>query len=912
MHDWQSEVRARLEPLNLKPEREADIVDEIAQHLAERYRDATQAGASPEEATRVALAEFRAGNVLAQRIAALKQAHAPAAVTAGASTGRLFADLKQDLRYAARVFAKQPGFAVTAVLILALGIGATTAIFSVVNAVVIRPLPYPESDAVVTVTHSAVFGNVRGNNFPFSPQMLEIYATNGSVFEELGMYRPGQASITGLEEPEQGNTLLVTASTLRALNVQPALGRWFSRDDDQPGAAETAILSNGYWQRRFGGDAGVIGRTITVDGRPREVIGVMPSRFTLRELPVDLILPMRLNLAQPPPDFCCIGLARLKPGITAADANADVDRMLPIYLERYMRPAGGAQADALQLRAAVRALKEDVVGNVGQVLWALLGSISLLLLIACANVANLVLVRAETRATELALRMALGARAGRLARGLMVESLALSLIGGLIGVGLAYGGLRALLAYPPTNLPRLNEITIDLPVLGFALGVSVLSGFVFGLVPILRLVRPRLSNLTALAHSAGRWASAGKSQYRSQNTLVVVQVALALVMLVSSGLMIRTFQNLRSVEPGFTDPAAVQTVRLSMPASTEPESAVRTQQQLLERLAAIPGITSAAYTVSLPMEGAPNAIVAAEDETYESGELPPTRTIMGISPGLLQTLGTPLRAGRDFDWVELYEQRNVALISESFAREAWSSVEGALGKRIRVGTDGPWQEVVGVVANVYHNGVDREAPATVYWPAREHPFVAGGTYVPQSVAFALRSERTSTESLLADIRRAVAEVTPGLPLAAVGTLAQTYRDHPSMARSAFSLALLSIAGAMALLLSIVGIYGVLAYAVVQREREVGIRIALGAAPRAVKRMFVYRGMILSGIGIVFGAVAAAALTRLMSSLLFGVTPLDVATFVVAAAFLAAAALLASYVPARRAATIDPMETLRAE
>jgi predicted permease len=913
MHDWRSEVRERLRPLRLKAEREADIVEEISLHLAERYREAVSGGVSPDEATRLALAEFRAGNVLAQRIAGLEQARAPAPVTAGASTGRLFADLRQDFRYAMRAFRKQPGFAATAVLVLALGIGATTAIFSVVNAVVIKPLPYPEADAVVTVTHSAVFGNVRGNSFPFSPQMLEIYSANGQAFEELGLYRPGQAAITGLGDPEQANTLLVTASTLRALNVQPALGRWFSPDDDQPGAAETAILSDGYWQRRFGGDRSVIGRTITVDGRPREVIGVMPARFTLREIPTDLILPMRLNMTPPPPDFCCTGLARLKPGFTVADANADVDRMLPTYLDRYMRPAGGAQADALQLRAAVRPLKEDVVGDVGRVLWPLLGGISLLLIIACANVANLLLIRAETRASELALRTALGAGRGRLARGLVVESLTLSLIGGLIGVGLAYGGLQALLAFPPSNLRRLNEIGIDVPVLGFALGISIASGMLFGLMPIVRVAGRRLSNLAGALRGGGLWESTGKHPYRSQNALVVAQVALALVMLVSSGLMIRTFQNLRSVEPGFADPATVQTVRLSLPASLGPDGIVRTQEQILERMAAIPGVTSAAYADLLPMQGGEGGvIVAVEDETYESGVLPPTRRIMGVSPGLLQTVGTPLLAGRDFDWAELHEQRNVALISESFARETWSSVEAALGKRIRVGTDGPWQEVVGVVADVYHNGVDREAPDTVYWPARAHPFVAGGTYVPQSVAFALRTERTGTDSMLVDVRRAVGEVMPHLPIVQVGTLAQIYRDHPSMARSSFSLALLGIAGAAALLLSIVGIHGVLAYAVVQRRREVGIRIALGAAPRTVKSMFVNRGMILAGIGIAVGAAAAAGLTRLMSSLLFGVAPLDAATFAAAAAFLALAALLASYIPARRATTIEPMQTLRAE
>jgi predicted permease len=916
MHDWKSEVRARLATLRLKPEREADIVDEISQHLTERYREAISAGATPDEATRVALAEFRAGNALAQRIAVLRQAHAPAGVTAGASTGRLFADLHQDLRYALRVSAKQRAFTATAVLIIALGIGATTAIFSVVNAVVIKPLPYPDADAVVRVAHSAVTGGVRGDgSFAFfSSQVLEVYEANGQVFEEMGMYRSARATITGRGDSEQVNTLVVTAGTLRALNVQPALGRWFSREDDAPGAAETVILSDGYWQRRFGGDPAVIGRSITVDGRPHEVIGVMPARFTLRDRPMDLILPTRMNAASPgAQNFCCDAVARLKPGMTVADANADVDRMLPIYLDNYLRLIPGAPVDAMQFRAAVRPLKQDVVGNVGQVLWVLLGSISLLLLIACANVANLVLVRAETRGTELALRTALGARSGRLARGLMVESLTLSMIGGLIGVALAYGGLRILLAFPPANLPRLNEIAIDLPVLGFALGVSVFSGLLFGLVPILRVVGQRSSNLAVAMRSGGRGASAGRSQYRSQNTLVIVQVALALVMLVSSGLMIRSFQNLRSVEPGFTDPATVQTVRLAALSRMPTDTLVRTQEQVLARLSTIPGVTSAAYTTLLPMEGGGDFTTAAEGEAYESGQLPPSRRLVGVSPGLLRTLGTPLLAGRDVEWAELHEQRNVALVSEGFAREAWNTVEGAVGKRIDVGGDGSWLDVIGVVADVYHYGVDRPAPATVYWPAREQLLLAPGmTSVPSPVTVTLRSDRAGAESMVAEIRRAVAEVTQELVITQVGTLERVYRDHPSLARRAFSLTLLGIAGAMALLLSVVGIYGVLAYAVVQRQREVGIRVALGAAPRTVKSLFVYRGMVLSAIGIGVGAVAAAGLTRLMSSLLFGVTPLDVVTFVVAAAFLAVAALLASYVPARRAATIDPMKTLRAE
>jgi putative ABC transport system permease protein len=813
----------------------------------------------------------------------------------------------RDLQQTLRGLPRRPTFTLAVVLTLALGTGATTAIFSVVSGVVIKPLPYPDSAAIVTVLPSSMNAGVR-NDFSFTPQMLEVFAANGRVFEELGMYRYGQSAITGFGAPEQANTVLVTAGTLRALNVQPALGRWFSRDEDAPGAAETAILSDGYWQRRFGGDKSIIGRAIVVDGRPREVIGVMPARFTLRELRMDVILPERFNMAQPPPDFCCTGVARLKPGMTAADANADVDRMLPMYLDKYMRPYF-AGADALQLRAAVRPLKQDVVGDIGRVLWVLLGSIGILLLIACANVANLLLVRAETRGTELAVRAALGAGPGRLARGLIVESLALSLMGGLVGIALAYGGLRILLAFPPANLPRLNEIAIDLPVLGFALGVSVVAGLVFGLVPVMRAARRRLSS------GGARWASAGKSQHRSQNVLVVVQVALALVLLVSSGLMIRTFQNLRGVEPGFTDPATVQTVRLSMQGtgSTGMTSLARMAEPIRERLAEIPGVASAAYAGALPMQDGTNFTVAAEGVTYQTEELPPARRIKWISPGWLQTLGTPLLTGRDFEWTEVREQRDVVLVSDSFARESWSSIESAVGKRIDIGNDGTWQEVIGVVAEVYDDGVDRPSPPTVYWPAREQvQMTTLGAYVPASISFVLRSERTGTESLLAEIRRAVAEVAPDLPLAAVGTLEQAYRAHPSMARSSFSLALLGIAGVTALLLSLVGIYGVLAYAVTQRRREVGIRVALGAAPRAVKRMFVYRGLLLSGIGIVAGAVAAAGLTRLMSSLLFGVTPLDAVTFAAAAAFLAVAALCASYVPARRAATIDPMQTLKAD
>ncbi len=595
----------------------------------------------------------------------------------------------QELRHAGRMLRMNPAFSITAILTLALGMGATTAMFSVVNGVVIKPLPYPESDALVTVTHSAVFVNERIRNFPFSPQMFAVYSTNGQAFEELAMWRPGHVAITGQGDSEQAVAVMATQGFLPALGVQPALGRWFSRGDDQPGSAETVILSNGYWLRRLGGDPQVIGRAMTIDSRTHTVFGVMPESFNIGgSTPIDLILPLRINLAQPPGDYSYRAFGRLKKGATVAQANADIGRMLPVFLERY----AGHRMDSLHLEPAVRPFKEDVVGNTGEILWVLLGSISILLLIACANVANLLLVRSESRGQELAIRTALGAGRSHIARAITVESLTISLLGGLLGLGLAYGGLRALVAYGPANLPRLGEIGIDPAVLVFTAVMSIASGLVFGLIPILKVVGPKSTwSLAQFVRGGGRWASSGKSQHRSQDVLVVVQVALALVLLVGSGLMVRTFQNLRKIEPGFSRPESIQTMRVSMPDSMgkDAEGVSRMQRAILERLAAIPGVTSAAYTDELPTEDGIGAIVAPEGKVYASGEIPPVRRVKFISPGLLGTLGTPLRAGRDFDWAEVSSQRNVSLVSETFARETWSSVTGAIGKRIRIGTIGP-------------------------------------------------------------------------------------------------------------------------------------------------------------------------------------------------------------------------------
>jgi len=911
MREWAGHVRPRLSSLRLSPPREHEIVEELSQHLDDRWRELVAGGTPEDDAARLALAEFREGNLLAKYMAPLQQAHAPVPITPGAPSGSVLRDVWQDLRYAARMVRRQPTFSLTAILTLALGIGATTAMFSVVNGVVIKPLPYPESENVVTIGVSAVFGTQHTPDFPLAPRMFASYAEDGRSFQEFGLFTIGEATVTGLGSPEHTNTLQVTRGILTALDVHPALGRWFSPDDHRPGSQDTVILSGGYWQRRFGGDPQVIGRVITIDSSPRAVIGVMPASFSVRGIPADLILPLRFEPVRVDPGllpagFCCRGIARLKPGATMAQANGDVARMV----EAWKRVENKAQLEDLQLGPAVRPLKDDVVGDVGRVLWVLLGSIGVLLLIACANVANLLLVRAEGRGQELALRTALGAGWGRIARALLVESLTLSLLGGLVGLGLAYGGLRVLVALAPPNLPRLNEIAIDAAALGFAVVTSIASGLLFGLFPIVRLVRSKSPlSLADSVRGGGRSASAGKNQNRSQNALVVVQVALALVLLIGSGLMIRTFHNLRNVQPGFTDPGTIQAVRISLSAVDvpQPEHVTRAQQDILDRLAAIPGVASAAFVDALPTEPFRiNAIVAAEGQDYGSKGIPPTRTIRIISPGALQTLGTPLLVGRDFTWEEIDDQRNVAMVSESFARAEWSTVEGAIGKRVLIGTSQTWQDVIAVVADVHDAGADSPAPQMIYWPARLQDFVAG-TLVPRSVNFVLRSDRTGTEAFVRDIRQAVVEVMPGLPVFQVRTLRQVYEQ--SMAPTSFSLILLAIAGGMALLLGIVGIYGVLAYAVMQRRREVGIRLALGAQSGSVKRLFVYRGMMLSGAGIAIGAAVAAGITRWMSSLLYGVTPVDAVTFAAAATVLMLAALAASYLPAQRVAAVDPVETL---
>jgi predicted permease len=783
--------------------------------------------------------------------------------------------------------------------------------FSVINGILLKPLPYRDPDALVGVWQTAPGLNIK--DLELSPSDYFTFRDENRSFEHIGVWNGGSVSVTGLGPPERVQSLFVTEGTLNALGVQPALGRWFNPKDDSPESPDTVILTHGYWQRRFGGEASAIGRRLLVDGKAREIIGVMPQHFRFLEEKPSLILPMRFNRGKTfLGNFSYHPLARLKTGVTIPQANADVGRMIPMVNAKFSPPPGFSVKlfEQAGIRPAVRPLIQDVVGELGKVLWVLMGSIAVVLLIACANVANLLLVRAEGRQQELAVRLALGASSSQIAGELLVESVLLGILGGVAGLGLAYAALRLLAAIGPAYLPRLDNITIDAPLLLFTLAISLAAGMLFGLIPVIKYATPRVA---ASLRGGGRTLSQSKERHRARNMLVVLQTALAVVLLIGCGLMIRTFQALRHVHPGFTGAAELETLRLEIPEAQikEPERVVRMFQEILEKVKAIPGVTSAALSNSVPTDGNNSTdLLYAEDRVYAEGQLPPLRRFKFVAPGFFQTMGTRLVAGRDVTWTDLYDKREIALVSENLARELWRTPNAALGKRIREGMKDPWREVVGVVEDVRHDGADQKPPSTVYWPILMRNFWGGETWLRREVVYAIRSNRAGSESFLKEVRDAVWSVNPELPLARIRTMEEVFRA--SMARSSFALVMLAIAAGMALLLGTVGIYGVISYSVSQRTRELGIRIALGAPLGAVRAMVVRNGLFLTAIGLALGLGAAAALTRLMVSLLFEISRVDPPTYLAVSGGLLGAAAAASYFPAHRASTVDPVEALRAE
>jgi putative ABC transport system permease protein len=825
--------------------------------------------------------------------------------------------LGRELRFALRGLARRPAFTIAAVLTLAIGIGATTAIFSVVYSVLIKPLPYPNAGELVRIRHTAT---VAPEDLTNSPSMYFTYRAENRTLAEIGMWSDGGETLTRADGTERVRSLRVTYGLLQAVGVQPVRGRWFTETEHGPTAElpSPIILSYGFAQSRFGSDAAALGQELQINGRQSQVVGIMPRDFRFLDMSpqFDIIVATRLDPARATiGNFNLQALARLKPGFTPEEARADLERMLPIWLEAWPIIQGfSATREAIQnwrITPVVRPLKDDMVGGVASALWVLLGAIGAVLLVACANIANLMLVRADTRRPELALRAALGAVPARIARELLVESLVIGAIGGALGLVLAYAGLQILVAIGPSNLPRLAEIAVHPAVLAFTVVISLASTLAFGSITALK----HAFSANVFAFGGARGSSTSRERSATRSALVVVQVALALVLVVSSVLMIRTFQALRDVDPGFADPTTIQTVRTWVPNdSGGPARFTRLQHEILDAIAALPGVDSAAFTSNLPMEGAPfvaNVLVRIEGRPVAPGETPPPRRVKFASPGYFETMGTRLVAGRDFTWADVEAGGRVALISEELARELGAKPADALGKRIGtpVETD-DWREVIGIVQSVKEDALYQAAPSVVYFPAFMENAFGGPASGAGTVSFVVRSDRTGTATFTNEIREAVWSVNRDVPVALERTMQDLYAG--TLARTSFSLVMLAIAGAMALALGVIGIYGVIAYVVSQRVREIGIRLALGAPQRQVRRMFLRQGLALTGIGIAIGLVAALAVTRFLSSLLFGIGPTDAVCYVAALVVILAAAALASYLPARRAAAIDPVHTLKAD
>jgi predicted permease len=882
-----------------------DISVSIQEHIEERTEELMTDGIPRAQAEQTARREFGNSALLEQRSREVWQWPALESILA-------------DLKFTFRRLRKSPGFAATVLLTLAIGIGANTAVFSVVNSVLLKPLPYPDSEQLVALWLNAPGAGGLANfstGLQLSASMYFTFSQQNRTFQSMGIWTPGTANVTGVAEPEEVRTEMISDGVLETLEAPPVAGRWLSAADQDPHGTKTVVLSYGYWQRRFGGDRSAIGRTIQVDAQSREIVGVMPRGFRLVDRDFDLLIPLALDRTdQKLAGFGFNGIARLKPGIPLTQADADIARLIPVWMDSWSNGPGTNPHyyEIWRITPSFRSLKQQVIGGVDSVLWVVMATVGLVMLIACTNVANLLLVRAESRHQELSIRAALGAGRMRIARELLIESVSLGLLGGVIAIGVAFAGLRLLVAIGPADLPRLSELSLDARSLGFTLALSVLSGLLFGSIPAVRYARTRAS---AMMGGTSRTASASRSRQRSRNGLVIAQVAMALVLLVSALLMIRTFAALRDVEPGFADPQHLQTMHIWIPdlLVSDPQMATRVQNNIADKLAAIPGVASVGFAGAVPMENNdPNwDEIRVEGKNYEGGE-PPLRLFNFISPGYFNAMGTRLVAGRDFTWTDIYDLRPGVIVSENFARESWGSASAAVGKRLRQFSNMPWQEVIGVVEDVRVHGVDEKAPAIVYWPAmRKDPYTSKPTIdAPRFVTFAIRSERAGTESFLSQVQQAVWSVNGNLPLASVSTMQEIYSQ--SLARTSFTLVMLAIAGAMALALSLIGIYGVISYAVSQRTREIGIRLALGAQKGVLRWMFVRSALVLTAVGVVIGLGAAAALMQLMKTLLFGISPLDPLTFVAVPLILVAAAAFASYLPARRAAGINPVEALRAE
>jgi predicted permease len=896
MPDFKPEIRKQLAKLRLAPTRENEIVEELSQHLEDQYEQSLSRGATESEAFEATVQALADNDVLARELKQVERAANHEPLVLGSAKSSLLGDLQQDIRYGLRVLAKNPAITVIAVLALALGIGANTAIFSVVNAILLRPLPYEKPDQLVMIWEEATH-----LGFPkdtVTPANFLDYRQQSTGFQGMAAFVLTTFNLTGVGEPERLDGRRVSANLFDVLGVKPIVGRTFVPEEDKPGT-KVVLLSESLWKRRFGGDPSVIGRPVNLNAEPYTVIGVLPNSVRLPSYSKwhdQVWVPMAFSSEEATNrgSHNLQVMARMKPGQTLTSAQAEMSTIAARLATQYPESDAGRGAVLIPLH-------EEIVGSMRSALLLLLGAVVFVLLIACGNVANLLLARAAARQKEIALRFALGADRRRVMKQLLVESVLLSLMGGAAGLGLAYFGLKAITRFIPAQVAHTDTIAIDGRVLLFTVLVAVVTGIIFGLAPATQASH---FNLNETLKEGGRDSGVGERGRRLRNSLVVAEVAISFILLIGAGLLINSFVHLRNLNPGFrTD--HLLTLKVDLSDVKYPDTQHRTAffDEVRRRISTMPGVVSAAIAANLPFtydgDSTNIAVKGIPDPPIDQW---PDVVFRTMGPGYFTTMGIPLVRGRDFTDQDTLDTMPAVIISEKTAAHYWPN-EDPIGKQLKPGdtkSDTPWRTVIGVVKDVRQNDFIADPKMQMYFSYRQMKNLAANALVV----------RTSVDplSLATSVRNTIWAVDKDQPVADIDSMEHVVAG--AVARQRFSMLLLGIFATLALVLAAVGIYGVMSYAVTQQTHDIGIRMALGAQRRDMLKMAVWQGLRLVLIGLALGLVAAFALTRVMATLLFGVSATDPATFIVISLALPAVALVASYIPALRATRIDPMVALR--
>ena len=877
-----------------RSEVERDLDEELQAYVDLLTAEKIKLGMSPDAARRAAHLEAGGVEQIKEEVRDVRQ-------------GALLETTVQDFRYGLRLLRRSPGFAILAILTIGLGIGANSAIFSVINGVVRKPLGYPQSDRLMFIT--SAFRNMNFDRFWVSPPEYHEFKEQTKAFSHVGAYTTGAMNVSSGDQPERVNAAFLTASMFDVLGVKPARGQVFTAEQDRPNAEPVVVVSHELWQRTFGGDPGIVGKRVDIQGLQRTVVGVMPPGFDLHDARAQLWVPLNLdatNRTQQRGSHFLYLVGRLAPGVTEEQARSDLATMLRTWGQVVSQQH--VPNDSTH-RMNITPLRDDVVGNVRKALWVLQGAVLLVLLIACANVANLLLARAETRHKEFAVRTALGAGRGRILRQFMAEGVVLSVLGGILGLALAYWGLKALLAANPQSIPRVAEISLDPIVLAFTFAVAVATGLIFGLAPLLHM---NDKAVTQAIKEGGVRTTANAGRNRMRRSLVVAEIALAVMLVIGAGLLIRSFDKLTSVNAGF-DPANRVTFGLVLPQAAYPDSQRRVafHAELKRKLQAIPGVEAVAAMQGLP----PFRQINANDTQFEGYNfvpntnmpIPNTDYYQTVTAGYFEAMGIGVKDGRVFNEGDA-SGAPVVVINEALANRFFPN-QNPLGKRVNpyLTRDTTWFTIVGVVKDVKQGGLEAPAGTELYFFYDQLPRIAG--FAPGQMNILMKSSRP-LEALAPGIRRAVREMDPALPIVQLRSMEEVM--GASVTRQRFLSLLLGVFAVVALTLAAIGTYGILSYMVTERHREIGIRMALGAGNGQVVSLVLGQGLGIAAIGIVLGIGGAMALSQLTSSLLYGVSPSDPVTYVSVAAVIAIVAVAACVVPTRRATRVDPLEAIRAD